>query len=141
MHHNGGLDPRGFPTMVDRKPIHKESSDATREAAGEPHPAWGNGRDEHRDRRLLAGIAVLLLALLLAISIGHRIARAITALVGYAEVVGRGESIDRRETGISETDAVVQSLSKASEHLRQNARQGHPAKPHGYRAGGRAQTR
>ena len=71
---------------------------------------------------ILAGIAVLSFALLLALSIGHRIARAITALVGYAEVVGRGESIDRRETGIAETDAVVQSLSKASEHLQQSAR-------------------
>jgi signal transduction histidine kinase len=72
---------------------------------------------------ILAGIAVLALALLLGLMIGRRIAGAITALVGYASTVGRGESIGPHDTGIEETNAVVNSLCQASEHLRRSAQE------------------
>jgi signal transduction histidine kinase len=72
---------------------------------------------------VLAGIATLVVGVLLAILIGRRIARAITALVGYAEIVGRGESIGSHDTGIIETNAVVQSLRRASERLQQSAQE------------------
>jgi signal transduction histidine kinase len=72
---------------------------------------------------ILAGASTLTLALLLAILIGRRIARAITDLVAYAEVVGRGESIGPHETGIQETNAVVRSLCKASARLQQSAQE------------------
>jgi two-component system sensor histidine kinase UhpB len=70
----------------------------------------------------LIGGVTLAVALLLAILIARRIANPITALVRYADVVGRGEHIDgRSSTGIQETDAVLRSLHKASERLNQSA--------------------
>ncbi len=72
---------------------------------------------------ILAGASTLSLALLLAVLIGRRIAQAITDLVGFAEVVGRGESIGPRETGILETNAVVRSLCRASARLQQSAQE------------------
>lgn len=72
---------------------------------------------------ILAGTSMLTLALLLAVLIGRRIAQAITDLVGYAEVVGRGETIGPHETGIKETNAVVHSLCKASARLQQSAQE------------------
>lgn len=72
---------------------------------------------------ILAGISVLTIAMLLAILIGHRIAHAITMLVGYAERVGRGNEMGLHDTGITETNAVAQSLHNASEHLRQSAQE------------------
>jgi signal transduction histidine kinase len=72
---------------------------------------------------ILAGASTLTLALLLAVLIGRRIAQAITDLVGYAEVVGRGESIGQHETGILETNAVVRSLCRASARLQQSAQE------------------
>lgn len=71
----------------------------------------------------LTGAAALGIALLLARTIGQRIAGAITRLVGYAEAVGRGERISRIGTGIRETDAVAQSLQLAGERLHQNAQE------------------
>jgi two-component system, chemotaxis family, sensor kinase Cph1 len=41
--------------------------------------------------------------------------------VRYADIVGRGQHIDSRSTGIQETDAVLRSLHKASEQLNQSA--------------------
>ncbi len=70
---------------------------------------------------VLSGLAALIVAVLLGVLIGRRIAQAITALVGYAETVGRGESIGSHETGITETDGVVRSLCRASERLQQSA--------------------
>jgi signal transduction histidine kinase len=72
---------------------------------------------------ILAGSSALALGLLLAVSIGRRIAHAITVLVGYAEIVGRGECIGPHQTGITETDAVIQSLCKASGCLQQSAQE------------------
>ena len=72
---------------------------------------------------ILAGASALTLALMLGVLIGRRIASAITALVGYADTVGRGECIGPHQTGIKETDAVVASLCQASEHLRQSAQE------------------
>jgi signal transduction histidine kinase len=72
---------------------------------------------------ILAGGMTLALALLLGLAIGRRIAGAITALVGNAERVGRGDRIAPRETGILETDRVSQSLYLASERLYQSAQE------------------
>ena len=72
---------------------------------------------------VLAGGVVLALALMLAAGIAHGIARAITGLVGYADVVGRGEHIGMPRTGIIEADAVARSLHLASERLQQSAQE------------------
>ncbi len=72
---------------------------------------------------ILAGAATLAIALLLGLAIGRRIAGAITALVGYADLVGRGECIAPRDTGIRETNSVAQSLHLAGERLRQSAQE------------------
>ena len=72
---------------------------------------------------VLAGGVVLALALMLAAGIAHGIARAITGLVDYADVVGRGEHIGMPQTGILETDAVARSLYLASERLQQSAQE------------------
>ena len=69
----------------------------------------------------LAGVVTLTLALLLALAIAQRIAKPITALVSYADVVGRGERIDLHTTGIQEADAVANSLHQASERLHRGA--------------------
>jgi signal transduction histidine kinase len=69
----------------------------------------------------LIGGVTLALALLLAVLIARRIANPITTLVRYADIVGRGQHIDSRSTGIQETDAVLRSLHKASEQLNQSA--------------------
>jgi signal transduction histidine kinase len=69
----------------------------------------------------LAGMVTLALALLLALAIGRRIAKPLTALVSYADVVGRGERIGLHAIGIKETDAVARSLHLASERLHQSA--------------------
>jgi signal transduction histidine kinase len=72
---------------------------------------------------ILAGGAVLALALVLATAIGQRIAGAITVLAGYADAVGRGERIDLPDTRLQETDAVARSLHLASERLQQSTRE------------------
>lgn len=72
---------------------------------------------------VLTGAVALALALVLALAIGHRIAKAITGLVGYAEVVGRGDHISMPATGIRETDAVARSLHLASERIRQSVQE------------------
>ena len=72
---------------------------------------------------ILAGGAVLALALMLATAIGQRIAGAITVLAGYADAVGRGERIDLPDTRLQETDAVARSLHLASERLQQSTRE------------------
>jgi signal transduction histidine kinase len=69
----------------------------------------------------LVGGVSLIVALLLAAVIGQRVARPITTLAAYADVVGRGERVIPRPTGIKETDAVAESLHQASERLRQSA--------------------
>ena len=69
----------------------------------------------------LAGVVTLALALLLAVAIAQRIARPLTALVSYADVVGRGERIGLHATGVQETDAVARSLHLASERLQRSA--------------------
>lgn len=66
---------------------------------------------------LLAGAAVLAVALLLASLIGRRLARSITGLVKYAELVGQAEPVAVRMTGLRETDAVACSLHRASQTL------------------------
>ena len=63
------------------------------------------------------------MALFLGVAIGRRIAAAITALVGYADLVGRGECIVPQDTGIQETNSVAQSLHLAGERLRQSAQE------------------
>lgn len=72
---------------------------------------------------LLAGAVILGLALLLGVLIGHRIARAITALVDHARRLGQGDRISVRPTGIQETDTVAHSLYLASERLQQSAQE------------------
>jgi signal transduction histidine kinase len=72
---------------------------------------------------ILAGGAAVALALALASSIGHGIAYAINGLVGYADQVGRGERGPPPPTGITEADAVAQSLHMAGERLHQNAQE------------------
>jgi signal transduction histidine kinase len=72
---------------------------------------------------VLSGGAALAVALLLALAIGQRIASAISGLVAYADVVGRGERITPSSTGIYETDAVARSLQSAGERLHQSAQE------------------
>lgn len=73
---------------------------------------------------VLSGGAALAVALLLALAIGQRIASAISGLVAYADVVGRGERITTpTSTGIHETDAVARSLQSAGERLHQSAQE------------------
>jgi signal transduction histidine kinase len=72
---------------------------------------------------ILAGAVTLAMALFLGVAIGRRIAAAITTLVGYADLVGRGECIVPQDTGIRETDSVAQSLHLAGERLRQSAQE------------------
>ncbi len=72
---------------------------------------------------ILAGAVTLAMALFLGMVIGRRIAGAITALVGYADLVGRGESVVPQDTGIQETDSVARSLHLAGERLRQSAQE------------------
>jgi len=69
----------------------------------------------------LVGVVTLALALILALAIARRIARPITALVSYADVVGHGGRVGLHATGIEETDAVARSLHQASERLHRNA--------------------
>ncbi len=66
---------------------------------------------------ILVGAAMLAGALLLALLIGRRIARPIAGLVNYAQMVGQGEPVALRLTGLRETDAVACSLHRASESL------------------------
>jgi signal transduction histidine kinase len=56
-------------------------------------------------------------ALVLASLIGSRLARPITGLVKYAQLVGQGEPVALRMTGLRETDAVACSLYRASDNL------------------------
>jgi signal transduction histidine kinase len=72
---------------------------------------------------MLAGGVTLALALLLGMTIGRRVAGAITTLAGYAELVGRGGRIVPHDTGIKETDQVAQSLALAGERLQQSAQE------------------
>ena len=59
---------------------------------------------------------------LLGMVIGRRIAGAITALVGYADLVGRGESVDRRIPASRKPISVARIASHlAGERLRQSA--------------------
>jgi signal transduction histidine kinase len=72
---------------------------------------------------ILSGVAALAVALALALAIGQRIAGAISGLLHYADVVGRGERISPTSTGIRETDAVARSLQLAGERLHQSAQE------------------
>ena len=72
---------------------------------------------------IMAGAVTLAMALFLGMVIGRRIAGAITALVGYADLVGRGEFVVPQDTGIQETNSVAQSLHLAGERLRQSAQE------------------
>jgi signal transduction histidine kinase len=69
---------------------------------------------------LLVGGTTLAVALLLAVLIGRRIARPIIGLAKYAQLVGRGEPVALRLTGLRETDAVASSLHRASQSLHQS---------------------
>jgi signal transduction histidine kinase len=69
---------------------------------------------------MLVGLVTLGIALSTASLIGRRIARPISALVTYAERVGRGERVPVHPTGIKETDAVARSLHQAGEQLHQS---------------------
>jgi signal transduction histidine kinase len=69
---------------------------------------------------ILVGIATLAVALLLALQIGRHIAGPITGLAKYAEMVGQGDSVAMRPTGLRETDAVACSLYRASKSLGQS---------------------
>jgi signal transduction histidine kinase len=66
---------------------------------------------------VLVGATTLAVALLLATLIGRRLARPIASLVEYAQVVGQGDPVALRLTGLRETDAVACSLHRASESL------------------------
>lgn len=66
---------------------------------------------------ILAGAITLAVALLLALLIGSRISGPIASLVKYAELVGQGDPVTLRLTGLRETDAVACSLHRASESL------------------------
>jgi signal transduction histidine kinase len=66
---------------------------------------------------MLAGAMTLAIALSLALLIGRRIAGPIASLVKYAQVVGQGDPVTLRLTGLRETDAVACSLHRASESL------------------------
>jgi signal transduction histidine kinase len=70
---------------------------------------------------MLVGLTTVGIALALASLIGRHVARPISALVSYAERVGRGERLPAHATGIKETDAVARSLQHASEQLHQSA--------------------
>jgi signal transduction histidine kinase len=65
----------------------------------------------------LVGLATVAIALILASLIARHIARPISALVTYAERIGRGERLPVHPTGIEETDAVARSLHQAGEQL------------------------
>jgi signal transduction histidine kinase len=69
---------------------------------------------------LLVGATTLGVALLLALLIGGRIARPIASLVKYAQIVGQGDPVAMRPTGLRETDAVACSLHRASDSLHQS---------------------
>ena len=69
---------------------------------------------------ILVGAAALAVALLLALLIGSRIAGPITGLAKYAQMVGQGEPVAMRPTGLRETDAVACALYRASESLHQS---------------------
>jgi signal transduction histidine kinase len=66
---------------------------------------------------VLVGLVTVGVALITASLIGRRIAQPISALVSYAERVGRGEQVPVHPTGIKETDAVARSLHQAGEQL------------------------
>ena len=69
---------------------------------------------------MVAGLLTVGIALILASLIGRHVAGPISALVAYAERVGRGERLPVHPTGIKETDAVAQSLRQAGEQLHQS---------------------
>ena len=77
----------------------------------------------HRSTRLLllAGMAILSLALLAAFIIARRISRPIVRLVADARAVGGGAQLSLRPTGLRETDAVMRSLHLASDRLARHA--------------------
>jgi len=66
---------------------------------------------------LLVGAGMLAVALALAMLIGHRISGPIRSLVSYAAMVGQGQPVAMRLTGLRETDTVACSLHRASESL------------------------
>ena len=66
---------------------------------------------------LLLGGAAIFVGLLLATLVGRRIARPISALVAYADAVGRGERLPLNATGVLEINAVARSLLEAGERL------------------------
>jgi signal transduction histidine kinase len=70
---------------------------------------------------ILVGGVTVVIALIMAKVIGHRVAKPITALVSYADAVGRGERLPLHTTGIRETDAVARSLHQAGEQLHWSA--------------------
>ncbi len=67
---------------------------------------------------LLLGGAIVTLAIVMAITIGHGIAAPVIGLVPIAEAVGRGETIVPRQTRLSEANVVARSLRDAGERLR-----------------------
>jgi signal transduction histidine kinase len=66
---------------------------------------------------VLVGATTLGIALLMALLIGRRISGPIIGLVKYAQMVGQGEPVAMRPTGLQETDAVACSLYRAGEDL------------------------
>ncbi|HEX3996438.1 MAG TPA: ATP-binding protein, partial [Acetobacteraceae bacterium] len=67
---------------------------------------------------LLLGGAIVSLAVVLAVTIGRRIAAPVIGLVPIAEAVGRGEPVVPRLTWLREANVVVCSLHGAGEQLR-----------------------
>jgi len=69
---------------------------------------------------LLVGAGMLMVALALAMLIGHRISGPIRSLMSYAATAGQGQPVPMRPTGLRETDAVACSLHRASQSLHQS---------------------
>lgn len=69
---------------------------------------------------VLVGAIILGIALLLGLLIGHRISGPIHSLVSYATLVGQGQPVPLRLTGLRESDAVAGSLHRASENLQRS---------------------
>ncbi len=70
---------------------------------------------------VLLGFAIATLAILLAVLIGRRIARAVIDLVPMADAVGRGEPVLPRHSFLREANVVADALHVAGEKLRDAA--------------------
>ncbi|HYF21494.1 MAG TPA: ATP-binding protein [Ramlibacter sp.] len=64
-------------------------------------------------------VAALLLggSLWAALRVGQRLVQPITRLAGFAEALGRGQSVAMHDTGLEETDRVARALAQASESI------------------------